>query len=87
MDKVKAEGRDAAMKVDKDSGIDAKKRGSFNFGKLQASRTLAATKFEGKCNESKGNLYDCSDMKQADLFCEDDEGDRRLCRAHLQIQW
>jgi hypothetical protein len=32
MDKVKTEGGDAATKVDKDSGIDAKKRGRFNFG-------------------------------------------------------
>ena len=70
MDKVKTEGGDAATKVDKDFGIDAKKRGRFNFGKQQASRTPAATKFEGKCKELRGNVYDCSDMKQADLFAK-----------------
>ncbi len=50
---------------------DAKKIGRFNFGKQQASQTPAATKFEqGKCNELKGNVYDCLDMKQADLFAK-----------------
>ena len=43
MDKVKTEGGDAATKVDKDFGIDAKKRGRFNFGKQQAYRAPAAT--------------------------------------------
>ena len=89
MDKVKTESGDTAMKVDKDSGIDAKKRGRFNFGKQQASLTPAATKFEqGKCNELKGYVYDCSGMKQADLFAKTmKEIAGFACRAHLLIRW
>lgn len=70
MDKVKTEGEDGTMKVDKDSSVDFKKRRCFNFREQQASWTPAAAKFEGKCDELKGNGYGCSDMKQADIFAK-----------------
>jgi hypothetical protein len=56
--KVKAEGGDGGK--DREVG-EAKKKG-YNFKGPQRA------KFEGKCEALKGAIYDCSDMKQADIF-------------------
>ena len=62
--KVKMEAGGGAVK-DKDSG-DAKKKG-YNFSK-GPNRVASTTKFEGKCEDLRGAIYDCSDAKQADIF-------------------
>ena len=30
--------------------------------------TIRQPKFEGKCEELKGHIYDCSDSRQADIY-------------------
>jgi hypothetical protein len=62
--KVKLE-QDAATTKDKEGG-DSKKKG-YHFIKKGQGRVIS-TKFEGKCEEIKGSIYDCSDAKQADVF-------------------
>ena len=63
--KVKSEaGAAGAPKDSKESG-DGKKKG-YHFAKSQGR--VASTKFESKCEDLKGSIYDCSDAKQADVF-------------------
>ncbi len=62
--KVKLE-QDAATTKDKKGG-DSKKKGYHFIKKGQGC--AISTKFEGKCEEFKGSIYDCSDAKEADEF-------------------
>jgi hypothetical protein len=56
--KVKAEGGNGGK--DREAG-EVKKKG-YNFKGPQRA------KFEGKCEGIKGAIYNCSDVKQADIF-------------------
>jgi hypothetical protein len=47
----------------KESGAAAKKPGQA--GKAFAPR---APKFEGRCTDLKGHIYDCSDVRQSDQY-------------------
>ena len=60
--KVKTEYGNAGQK-DKEGG-EAKKKG-YNLNKGQR---VASKKFEGKCEELNGAIFDCSGTKQADMF-------------------
>jgi hypothetical protein len=35
---------------------------------LKKPTVIQQTKFEGKCSELKGHIYDCADSRQADIF-------------------
>ena len=63
--RAKLEAGAGAPKDSKESG-DGKKKG-YHFAKGQ-NRAASSTKFEGKCEDLKGVIYDCSDAKQADIF-------------------
>ena len=63
--KVKTEAGAGTSKDSKESG-DSKKK-SYHFAKGQ-NRVVTHNKFEGKCEDLKGSIYDCSDAKQADIF-------------------
>jgi hypothetical protein len=63
--KVKLEAGGAGVPRDSKESGDGKKKG-YHFAKGQGR--VAATKFEGKCEDLKGAIYDCSDAKQADVF-------------------
>ena len=62
----KVEAGDGTSNKDKESG-DAKKKGN-SFSKGSFNRTVTSTKFDGKCDDLKGHIYDCSDTKQSDIF-------------------
>jgi hypothetical protein len=50
-------------------GRDHKDGGGSNKKRFtQAATGPRFTKFEGRCEELKGHIYDCSDAKQSDLF-------------------
>ena len=64
---IKVEAREGVTKYKK-KNIDLKKKGSYQFSK--STNRHIPTKFEGKCNNLKGNIYDCSDARQSDLFAK-----------------
>jgi hypothetical protein len=39
-------------------------------------------RFQEKCDDLKGYIYDCSDSRQADVY-EDHEGDRQVRRPYV----
>ena len=63
--KVKLEAGGAGVPRDSKESGDGKRKG-YHFAKGQGR--VAATKFEGKCEDLKGAIYDCSDAKQADVL-------------------
>ena len=52
-------------KKEKDHGH---KKGGNRYNNKAIHPTPKLTKFEGKCDELKGHIYDCSHAKQADQF-------------------
>ena len=48
---------------------DAKKKGG-NISRTTNRATIPYVKFDGKCDDLKGHIYDCSGSKQADLFAK-----------------
>ena len=62
----KVEARDGESNKDNDSGY-VKKKGS-HFSKSTYHGSTGNIKFDGKCNDLKGYIYDCSDSKQSDIF-------------------
>ncbi len=55
------------------AGEESTRKGSvyrpWNGGRRAFKKPIIQqTKFEGKCVELKGFIYDCSDSKQADIF-------------------
>lgn len=64
----KTEGTDGAFK-DKESG-DAKKKGNNHVSRGPNYSVRTSIKFEGKCVDLKGHIYDCSDAKQSDIFAK-----------------
>jgi hypothetical protein len=54
---------DSKKENNKDSG--GYKKGRYNKANHPVPKTV---KFEGKCDELKGNIYDCSHARQADQF-------------------
>ena len=61
--KERTERNSDAGQKDKEEG-EAKKRG-YNFNK---GHRVASKKFEGKCDEMNGAIFDCSESKMADTF-------------------
>ncbi|KAI2498799.1 hypothetical protein MHU86_15702 [Fragilaria crotonensis] len=61
--KERTERNSDAGQKDKEEG-EAKKRG-YNFNK---GHRVASKKFEGKCDELNGAIFDCSESKMADTF-------------------
>jgi hypothetical protein len=58
-------------KVSSNDGRDNKDGSGSNkkhFSPQKATTGPRFTKFEGRCEELKGHIYDCSDAKQSDLF-------------------
>jgi hypothetical protein len=62
--KVKIEAGAGAPKDNKDGDKKAK---GYNFSK-GAKASIPTNKFEGKVDALKGFYYDCSDVKQSDMF-------------------
>ena len=58
----------SGLNEDKKEISEAKKK-SYPFSRAP-TRLPPATKFEGKCDDLKGNIYDCSDSRQSDLFAK-----------------
>ena len=59
----------APIPKDKDGG--GKKKGHWQQrpgNKSSTTMTPRQPKFEGKCDDLKGHVYDCSDSRQADQF-------------------
>jgi hypothetical protein len=46
------------------------KKGSWQHGSKATAISQRQPKFEGKCDELKGHIFDCSDVRQADLFAK-----------------
>ena len=46
------------------------KKGSCQHGSKATAISQRQPKFEGKCDELKGHIFDCSDVRQADLFAK-----------------
>ena len=63
--KAKLESGGAGAPRDSKESGDGKRKG-YHFAKGQGR--VATTKFEGKCEDLKGAIYDCSDARQADVF-------------------
>jgi hypothetical protein len=63
--KAKLESGGAGVPRDSKESGDGKRKG-YHFAKGQGR--VATTKFEGKCEDLKGAIYDCSDARQADVF-------------------
>ena len=64
-EKNKSNGSDVKLPVIKPSGEELKQHiGRRNFKKP----IIRQPKFEGRCEELKGHIYDCSDARQADMF-------------------
>ena len=64
---IKVEAGEGVTK-DKKENMDLMKKGSYQFSK--STNRHIPTKFEGKCDDLKGNIYDCSDARQSDLFAK-----------------
>ena len=62
----KVEAGDGASNKDKDSGYGQKKGSHFSKSTYRGS--MENTKFDGKCDDLKGYIYDCSDSKQSDII-------------------
>jgi hypothetical protein len=62
----KTDVRDRVLQ-DKEFG-DAKK-GNNHFSR-GPNCSIMSTKFEGKCDNLRGCIYDCSDAKQSDIFAK-----------------
>ena len=44
------------------------KKGPWQHGSKATAISQRQPKFEGTCDELKGHIIDCSDVKQADIF-------------------
>ena len=64
---IKVEAREGEIK-DKKENMDLQKEGLYHFSK--STNRHIPTKFEGKGEDLKGNIYDCSDARQSDLFAK-----------------
>ena len=51
----------------KDKQETSMKKPGFRYNNLKTT-VQRQPKFEGKCDELKGHVYDCSDARQSDLF-------------------
>ena len=61
------EGGSTTSKEGKDGSTNNKK-GNWQHRQGKQVPTPRQTKFEGKCDDLKGHIYDCSDSRQADQF-------------------
>ena len=91
-------GGDATPKDKKESVGGKKLPYRYGIHGNQKNVVSRQPKFEGKCDELKGHVYDCSDARQADLFIKTTKevaefvgrtykygGDIRLAVENLQV--
>jgi hypothetical protein len=56
----------ADVKVEKPESCGPPKR--FNYSRFQTKKGNQETKFDGRCDDIKGFVFDCADGKQADRY-------------------
>jgi hypothetical protein len=65
--KVEAGDGSSNNKDNKEGGDAKKSKSNLSKGPYKHASSI---KFEGSCDDLKGHIFDCSDVKQSDIFAE-----------------